>query len=163
MMTIAPFRTSGRSSAVWRGLWGVTDSTRRRWQDKRPRGAAMGGCGFSNGYRERLHITPNGRSLQARPFSSDLNCLARCAALRHERQKRVPHPPGVASGHHPLSGRDRSSRRHWLRCRRRAALFRARGGSAPAIVRILSTESAPAYRPTGSSRRARAAPSSRHA
>jgi hypothetical protein len=60
---------------------GMTDSTKRRWQDKGPRGAATDGCGFSDGYRERLHIAPHGRSLQTRPFSNDLNCLARCAAF----------------------------------------------------------------------------------
>ncbi len=55
--------------------------TGRRWQDKGPRGAAMGGCGFLNGYRQSWHIAPQGRSLQTRPLSSDLNCLERCAAF----------------------------------------------------------------------------------
>jgi hypothetical protein len=55
--------------------------TTDRWQDKRPRGAAMGGCGFSDAYRMSLHIAPYERSLQTRPFSSVLNCLARCAAF----------------------------------------------------------------------------------
>lgn len=55
--------------------------TSDRWRDKRPRGAAMDGCGFSTGYGESLHIAPHGRSLQTRPFFNDLNCLARCAAF----------------------------------------------------------------------------------
>jgi len=34
--------------------------SRSGWQDKMPRGAALGGCGFSIGYKEILHIASHG-------------------------------------------------------------------------------------------------------
>jgi hypothetical protein len=73
-----------RSSELCRFLaWAERSAacTTDRWQDKKPRGAAMGGCDFSNGYRKSWHIALLGCSLQIRPFFSDPNCLARCAAF----------------------------------------------------------------------------------
>jgi hypothetical protein len=61
----------------------------------------MGGCGFSYGYRERLHIASHGRSLQTRPFSIDLNCLARCVAFARRAAKASSVSVRVASGHLP--------------------------------------------------------------
>jgi hypothetical protein len=61
----------------------------------------MGGCGFSDGYRESLHIAPRGHSLQPRPFSSDFNCLARCSALAPRAAKASSVSVRVASGHLP--------------------------------------------------------------
>jgi hypothetical protein len=69
---------------------------------------------FFKWLRGGLHVARNGRSLQTHHFSNDLNCLATCAAFAPcgENESRV------TSGHHPLSGRDRSSRRCRLRRRR---------------------------------------------
>jgi hypothetical protein len=115
--------------------------TTDRWQNKRPRGAAMGGCGFSDGYRESLHIAPRGHSLQPRPFSCDMNCLARCAAFAQLAAK----ASSVSVRVHPAiflaGGRDRSSRRLWPWRKRPAAVFcrkgkvrRACGATAPLLV-----------------------------
>jgi hypothetical protein len=79
MMTVSAFRTLGRRSAAWRELRRTADNTGREWQDKRPRGAAMGGCGFSGGFGKHSHLAQKERSLRVHFFSSTLNTLMRCA------------------------------------------------------------------------------------
>jgi hypothetical protein len=79
MMTVSAFRTLGRCRAASRGLRRVADNTGKGWQDKRPRCAAMGGCGFSGGFGKHSHLARRERSLRIHFFSSILNSLMRCA------------------------------------------------------------------------------------
>lgn len=66
-------------SAMWRVLRGATEDRGREWQNKRPRFAAMDGCGFSRGYIALTRCVQIRRSLRSDAFRSKSNGLTRCA------------------------------------------------------------------------------------
>jgi hypothetical protein len=81
MMIAIAFRTFGSSSAVRRVLRRKVSNRERGWQDKRPRCAAMDGCGFSMGCEKNPRCVQSGRSLRTNALCSDLKDLMRCAGF----------------------------------------------------------------------------------
>ena len=81
MITRYAFRTFGSSSAARRVLTGKVSNRERGWQDKRPRVAAMGGCGFSRACRSLSRGAHLPRSLRFSLFFNHFNAFARCAGL----------------------------------------------------------------------------------
>ena len=82
MSAPVPNRTIAGSSVAW-GVWRVeAGNTTGRWRDKKPRGAASVGCGFSRGYDSLSRGAGFPRTSRRSQFLRDFMRLTRCAGSR---------------------------------------------------------------------------------
>lgn len=77
-----PDRTIAGSGVSWGALRVEAGNTTRRWQDKRPRGAASVGCGFSRSYGPHSRGAEITRTSRQSRFLRDFMRLTRCAGSR---------------------------------------------------------------------------------